>query len=202
MKTYSVPDEEDKKEFLIRLYFGFNSNDLRLCINRAYLDFSRTLHRFSKLPNANDLREAGKKHVEARFTKLKNVKISDQTQFDDWHREACESLCKLYDKKGYSDFHIGQAQKWLNMTFKYIQIMGEERIPGYAKFLKYGHAPIDNIIIKKFRKHKAPSFDSRWSRISSYDDYLKYQRWIRKTFSGSESLAVEFSEWLERDNYE
>ena len=207
MKIYDVPTRADQEDFLIRLYFGAGDKYLRLCVNRAYLDFNRTLHGIAKLPHADAVRKEASEKVETLLENLLTGENKDQPGFDDWHRKACDSLCSIYKKHGYDEFHIGQAQKWLNMSFKYIRTMGEDRLRGYERFYQFGHVPLDSFIIKEFINiGKSPPCKpppkrrpEGWSRIETYQEYMDYQQWIRQTFAGSFPLSVEFFLWQDHD---
>ncbi|MFP4465348.1 MAG: hypothetical protein ACLFP8_09065 [Alphaproteobacteria bacterium] len=204
MKNLQCPTkikDEDTSRFLMKSVFGSEENRdyMRICIDRAYRDFNRTLHGFSKISGADSLREDGKELVGKCFDKLKSLEIHSQEQFDTWNETSCNSLCSLYHKKGFGEFYIGQAQKWLNMTLKYIYVMGEKRVSGYERFSKFGHIPIDNVIIGKFRKEGAPSLGKSWSKLKDYKKYISYQRWLREKFKGRDPLVVEFYEYLGND---
>ncbi len=118
MKTYPPPTQNEYKDFLIRVYFGTGPEYLRLCIRRAYLDFYRTLHGISFIPG---IYQHASSEIEKSIVHLKNdSSIAGQESFDDWHHAACNHLCTIYSDHGYKAFYVGQAQKWLNMSFKYI----------------------------------------------------------------------------------
>src|ERR1035437_8287222 len=122
MDSFDVPTRADQEDFLVRLYFGAGDNYLSLCIKRAYRDFNRTLHGIGKLPQADAAYKDARAEVENLFENLRTEKNLNQAGFDDWHHKACNSLCSIYKKHGHDSFYIGQAQKWLNMSFKYIQV--------------------------------------------------------------------------------
>ena len=105
----------------------------------------------------------------------------------------------LYKKHGFSKFAVGQAQKWINMTFKYIYTMGSKRLPGYSKNYKYCHVPLDSAVLEQFRKFNCPNIKKNWSRINDYDEYLNFQIWIRESFKDSIPLSVEFRLWMDSD---
>ena len=44
-----------------------------------------------------------------------------------------QNAADTYKQCGYRSFKLGQAQKWLNMTFKYPYVMGEAHIPGFGR---------------------------------------------------------------------
>ena len=55
MATRSILTRLNYEDYLLRLYFGVESDPLPACINRAYLDFNRTAHGLGKLANAEEL---------------------------------------------------------------------------------------------------------------------------------------------------
>jgi hypothetical protein len=182
------------EDALIRLYFGDGADWLGLCISRAYRDFSRTLHGIADMPH---IRQLASEAVARRFTDPRDDStITDQDAFDRWHRSACRGLCSLYAEHGYTRFHVGQAQKWLNMTLKYVYTMGDQRLPGYGHLYPFAHSPLDNIMLRQLNMiGDPPELSAPWSRISDYDEYLRFQRWMRACFTGSAPLAVEFHLW-------
>jgi hypothetical protein len=194
--TYRTPGAEDQLAFLLRLFFGKIDDPLRACVNLAYFDMCRTLRGISTLPRAVELRESSHLHVRTAFENLKAQKDNlDQDAFDGWHRDICHSLCSHYESHGFSAFAIGQSQKWINMTLKYIYVFGEDRLPGYGHLYSLGHVPVDNVMQEKFGRCGANPLTTPWSRLGNYDEYLEYQYWIREHFAGSAPLAVEFHLW-------
>ena len=122
--------------------------------------------------------------------------IHTQSGFDSYHRTACERLPALYREFGFYEFSIGQAQKWINMTFKYIFTLGEERLPGYGQVYQFCHVPIDNVVIDQLTRYGFPPL-RYWSRLDDYDLYLAYQKRVRQCFDLL-PLDVEFLLWLDR----
>ncbi len=195
---FERPTRADYENFLVRLYFGPEKDYLGLCIERAYLDFGRTIHGIGKIGDGGIRHQAAVNMMRDFFAVLASSKAKpDQQQFDQWHRDACDKLKKLYAEHNYREFYFGQAQKWLNMTLKYIFVMGHDRLPDYEGLYELGHVPLDNIIIEGFKKHNPPPLSGSWSRLDDYEEYLGYQQWIRITFPDSSPLAVEFHLWLD-----
>lgn len=104
----------------------------------------------------------------------------------------CNTLIESYNKIANHKIYIGQAQKWINMTLKYLFALGETRIAGITKNYEYFHFPLDNIIIQKLENMASGKFKVAWSRIDNYNVYLEYQHQMRKTFAGQIPLDVEF----------
>jgi hypothetical protein len=207
MKTFKNPTSDDQSSFLLRLYFGGGKerSDLERCNQRAYLDLSRTVWGINQDTDPHIHQHAEKVLRDALAALPAVAHTFDQEKFDLWHRALCDSLKEQHRKDGYVDesgkslFTHGQAQKWINMALKYVFVFGEKRLPGYAPLYPFCHVPIDNIMIDQLDSAKCgevPAFDGKtWSRLDDYAKYMEFQRWIRKTFSGSAPLAVEFFLW-------
>ena len=122
----------DYEDYLLRLAFNSNveSDPLSVCVDTAYLDFNRTLHGISKLTNGEKLHTDA---VDVLMNSLAELRATlkaeiDQTTFDNWHEATCSKLISVYT--GSHTVYWGQAQKWVNMTLKYVYTLGEERISG------------------------------------------------------------------------
>ncbi|MDD5369402.1 MAG: hypothetical protein PHQ40_09965 [Anaerolineaceae bacterium] len=183
-------------DFLAYLFFGPLDDPLQACIDRAYCDFNRTLHHLSAVEHKTELHQAAVEQMRQSFGEVRERGAGwAASDFDRWHRSTCQALCELYARGGFDRFCTGQAQKWVNMTFKYIYTLGEERLPGYQTVYACCHVPIDNIIIDRLTPYGLPALDGAWSRISSYEHYQEIQCWIRETFLLI-PLDLEFKAWL------
>ena len=177
--------------FLIRLYFDITKGFEKAAAKRAYRDFSRTLRDLSKIPNE---KQQIKDEVEGiLLEQIKIVLTSDfknQVEFDLWHQKTCEKI-KSHSSK--LKLTIGQSQKWVNMTLKYMFILKEKRISGINRNVQFFHVPIDNIIQGKFTTEKKMlGLSERWSRVDSYSTYLEYQNQVRDNYKGEIPFEVEF----------
>jgi len=200
MQTFQIPTRAEQNEFLLRLYFG-TQLPLRACVDRAYLDFSRTLHGIDQASDADALRREAGELVQSWLAKLSGLSPdASQNVFDSSHRSLCEQLCNLYGRHGFRSFAVGQAQKWLHMGLKYVYVFGEERLPGFVGLYGLGHVPLDKIILDRLSQFGCPRLSSgSWSRLSHYDEYLGFQHWIRDKFPDSAPLAMEFHLWQTRE---
>lgn len=188
-----TPTPCDQMDFLLRVYFGTGDPTLLLAINRAYRDLSRTVHGIGKYPDAKS--SAVKILINTVSRLAGNRDINTPATFDLWHRKTCESLCKTFETAGYENFTIGQAQKWVNMTLKYVYVFGEQRMPGYKALYEFCHVPIDNIVLEARAFKKLRTFNCAWSRITDYDEYIAFQKAVRSQFPNAAPLAVEFWAW-------
>jgi hypothetical protein len=185
------------EEFLIRLYFEKSETFHKAAAKRAYRDFSRTLRDLST--DENEKRDAKNTVEDSLLERINVVLTSDfenQDEFDLWHQKTCEiimSKSSIMFNSSILKLKVGQAQKWINMTLKYMYTLKESRIAGINRNVCYFHVPIDNIIQEEFSKDKKiQSLNVRWSRIESYPVYLNYQKIIRENYEGKIPFEVEF----------
>jgi len=197
MLKIQKPTKQEQNDFVLHLYFGFNEDPLDSCIKRAYLDMARTLHGLAKHENREILTPDAAKLLKLFLNDLVKIQtIKTQDEFDSWHHMICNSLIMSYQVGGYMDFSYGQAQKWLNMTMKYIYVFGDDYFPDYTSVYNFCHMPLDNYILDALYKKGAPKLGTSWSTTKKVN-YLKIQNWIRDAYPEVAPLAVEFHLWNE-----
>ena len=174
----------DYEDFLLRAYFGSKDDgDLKAaCIHRAYLDFNRTLSGIATLADKEGVHKDAVGRIKLALRELSSGEIGNQEEFDSWHRHTCMCLKSIYENRNFL-MKIGQTQKWINMTIKYIYTFGDERIRGFDPIYPLCHVPLDNQIINNLQCYEPPELSLPWSGIDCYDQYLRYQKWIRETFT-------------------
>lgn len=168
--------------FLLFSYFGITfeskpDNILDKAISKAYKDatlrgaFNTQLtdelkEKIIKAKNdvENNLGEnLIKEHVNAL---IKNTphKIIDKECFNEWHSSLCQKLIECYKTALESDYYFtyGNAQKWVNMTMKYLYLLNSifsvfakpdtRFIDSYGKHIdkisEFLHVPVDSYIIE------------------------------------------------------
>lgn len=55
----------------------------------------------------------------------------------------CSQIVDIYQAEGI-EFYIGQAQKWVNMTLKYLYVLVPDVVEPFYNLL---HIPLDNYIM-------------------------------------------------------
>jgi len=83
------------------------------------------------------------------------------------------------------------------MTFKYIYVMGEPRLPGFDPLYDRCHVPLDRILLNALLHYGFQPLPCAWSKLDDYDFYLDRQRWVRSRFR-LVPLDVEFLLWMGR----
>lgn len=127
-----------------------------VCIKRAYRDFNRTLRinkDVSEKTKDNFLKAIEKK-LYAECKKL--MTVDSKKKFDEQHKITCTDLitaCNADDtvfikQKNGVIMSYGQAQKWVNMSMKYMFLTGMWKDIANPGLEKYMHIPVDSIILK------------------------------------------------------
>ena len=176
-------------DFLKMLYFGVTDNPFEAASRSAYTDMCRTIRFNGK--NGDMLRIAVDALLEERIHEL--VTVNDAEDFAKWHHSICEEIVAMYEAEGI-EFYIGQAQKWVNMTLKYLYVLVPDVVEPFYRFL---HIPLDNYIIDIAKKqYGIPPLPCAWSRISDYQDYLDYEEMLMEVID-EVPLDWEFAKWVE-----
>lgn len=213
-------------DFLMYSVFGIVDGDeipvkKIKCAHRAYRDLARTLRykyslseleRAKKGPKEADFKENRDLWIREMCTTLiKSIDMFEEEKkdFDTWHEDLCakfvnpkkedEVFCRgeKFLKEGFT---YGQAQKWLNMTLKYLWLMKllpTEILPEYL------HVPIDSYILKKVKKEVKDNSDSKYLNITwstmGKEEYEKLQEIISAVAKNDNKSPVEWegNAWIE-----
>lgn len=137
---------EDDVSGLLRWYFrtedlpdSNSSETIMLCANRAYGDLCRNLHGIA----GNQQKDFWKEAILSKIVQWVNC-IDCYPDFDLWHRNTCDDIINCADE--VYPIKYGIAQKWVNMTLKYLLICGYE----FKEKERCLHVPIDSYIYKAF----------------------------------------------------
>ena len=105
--------------------------------------------------------------------------INDARSFDDFAKVCCDNIVNIFhDKYGIEDYTYGNAQKWLNMTFKYM--LSADNMDYDLKVFEVCHIPIDSIIMNKAKeKLGVEPLSCAWSNCNNWEEIQRYQDSIR-----------------------
>lgn len=192
---------------------------MNLCVQRAYLDLNRTLSfNTDNKVERKDFRDAVCNEITNGIKK--KLLSCDKSIFDKNHAMLCNHIIKvskskniLKSKDDNTDcFCYGQAQKWLNMTLKYMLIMGfwTEKLTLIMDVL---HVPVDSYIMEAAseleieiprnneRHGKYTESSSKpWSKWEE-KDYTKFQNDLRTALNNKNPTETpirwECHAWIE-----
>lgn len=173
----------------------------KIAIYLGYLDASRTFSGQSKI----------KKDDKAINDLAKKIQSYIETDKEFSHDEYCNIL-----EDNYKDISFGQAQKIVNMAFKYLYCIAEKDLK--EKF-DVCHMPIDGVmqewIYRTIKKDSSNEYNSiikkgkmgAWSKIinlKNHDEsdgqytYGYYQKLIGSICNGNKTqLQLDFEHWLD-----
>lgn len=165
----------------------FVDDIIDLAMTKAYRDLMRTIRGFAYNPDHDTIIRNARQTLHASVITILFAEINTQAEFDELHKAACNELISAFSGQ---TFTVGQAQKWLNMTFKYLHLLD---YPDVQNVYEYCHIPIDSYMlnITNYTMSKA------WSKLNDYSEYLEYQTWFRNTYPNDIPLDKEFYLWLE-----
>lgn len=204
---------------------------IKKCANRAYLDLCRTLKFTEEYKNnkvsfseciINNIMIKKIKDLLDKFDP--SVINTEKFDFDGWHNTLCEDIneeankCKyLVSSDNNESFHYGQAQKWVNMTLKYM-FFTERWSDCFENIKEVLHAPIDNYILEGIWNEKwedvlkivkredigcidlEKKFDSDkfkpWSKWNQ-ELYKKFIKCLRNKVKNQNLIEWETKTWLD-----
>lgn len=181
----TVLTESDYNLFYKSIIYGNIEDSISTSIKSAYRDVCRTITGFSKCKDHDTIYDDATKLLHDEISCLSTQNITNQDVFNEWHKNCCDKLIKKFKNQR---FCYGQAQKWVNMSFKNLSIIDHKLVEKQYEFF---HIPIDNYIINITGIKTSVA----WSRISDYNEYIDYQEQFRNKYEGI-PLDNEFKLWL------
>ncbi len=165
----------------------FVDDIITLAMDKAYRDLMRTIRGFAYNQEHDVIIRNARETLYSSITAILSSEVNTQSDFDRLHKSACYDLILSF---GEQAFTVGQAQKWINMTFKYLHLLDYSDV---QKVYEYCHVPIDNYMLNITNY----SMSKAWSKLNDYQEYLEYQNWFRTAYPNDIPLDKEFYLWLE-----
>ena len=160
---------ENSVEFLVFTYFGIDFNDdfdtlLKSAIKVAYNDATmQGAYNALEKENVESIKYNNVAHKLE--SAIKDDLLKDNSKgYEQWHKDICKELVECYEKVTSNNknpaFSYGNAQKWVNMTMKYLYILSEifhdfnknHNFENYydiiQKLYKELQVPVDSFIIE------------------------------------------------------
>ena len=188
---------ENIKNFYRICVFGREKNNEKAAANRAYRDMCRTI-RFEKGVSQklkNDCRTIVVKLIETEINKCNSIDTVEK--YDEFHDSLCSRIIDCYDNQTIAEITYGQAQKWVNMTMKYLCVLYEGQCDWLNKIYSFLHIPIDSIILEKKKKefpNEFPVNNIPWSQLSR-EEYITIQNKLRAVIKDVTLMDWEFKAW-------
>ncbi len=194
-------NERNWFEYFRDVYLGFGPPEdlVRRCVRRAYLDFNRTWHGARDLSGQRQKsRGEAEKSIIRALHQIADRNV-DQDCFDKWHKSSRDEVMYVSDPAARgSGLTLGQAQKWINMSVKYIVGSG---VSDFSSLGPVAHVPIDRVLLDALEREPkfAPARKlipaGAWSKLSNAEVYDAFQREMRQLSAPLPPLVREFWLW-------
>lgn len=191
------------------------------CAKRAYLDLNRTLNFAEKI--TGNMKSVDKERIEnhgnfrddiceiIKKQICENLLESTQENFDGKHKSACEEICtaareseslaviehaKEHENEKNEKLYYGQAQKWINMTLKYMWLtdLWKDKFDALLPVL---HIPVDSFIIESIWHEGFEENKNGWlnkADVNNLSIVLPCEN-DRRQYKYSSEKVVPWSKW-------
>lgn len=185
--------ENNAINFLLYSYFELTLDDkepaiLDAAMERAYRDASgRVLSIAEELGGNEAYKGEAKEKLRSQITELS--KLTTPVDYEKWLYVTCEILLKAYtsakDKNEDTAFYFGHAQKWVNMTMKYLYVIKaifkkyDKDVPSWLTLdlEKQLHIPVDSYIMEAARELKI-QFPGKDDKLVTYSSAKSWSKWV------------------------
>lgn len=187
-EIYKAKESEYKDKYGVESYDHYR---ILKCAQRAYLDLNRTLNRRDN----NQANTVFSDAISGEIAKIingeyeKSLNVCKSKVFDLYEKPDNELWVKVKEclaetpRKSESGedevqrcFHYGQFQKWVNMTFKYMNVIGLIK----EKDEELLDIPLDSYIMKAMSQNEKIEFPKYTGGKGKYSDE-KSVKWSRLT---------------------
>lgn len=163
-------------------------------VNRA-IDFRNPYINKAK---RKKLKQEAAAYLSKEIKKIYSQNISSYHDFDAWITKAIDYVRGLYRRAGVTSYTIGNAQKLINMSIKFL--LSSPSIKEDNGLFKYCHLPIDRIIQNKLFNDEELKIEKlnnpRWGELDDINVYMNYQKEVREKLNGYYSpLICEIAHW-------
>lgn len=191
--------KENAINFLLYSYFGITLDDgkeeiIDGAIERAYRDASgRVLSITDECGGNGPYKKNAKEQLKSQIDKLAE-RTTPVAYDEEWFYETCRILLKEYKsakgKKGNDAFYFGHAQKWVNMTMKYLCVLKsifheydkENIVPWLTDDLERQlHIPVDSYIMEATKEWKI-QFPGKDDKSVTYSSAKSWSKWVCKDY--------------------
>lgn len=224
--------KKELKDFLVYTYFGIIPEDIykqgdnkeeeytdyliKRIIMKAYGDATNegAFNALIKKENVGLRKSSDKvKKISSKLLLERLKKLNSVPKFDEWHKELCKDIKKEYKdikEDGKELFTYGNAQKWVNMSLKYMWLL--ELLPQNISE-KDLHIPIDSYIIDALwwdnpdvilpiKPNNSPDRKHNYAKPSEY--VIPWSKWdddktyndLSDCLKGKYNLSWENESWI------
>ena len=194
MSELKIEPNEALTRFLVFSYFGIDIEDkdyqkgdiIGACVRRAYLDMCRTLRFSSEGKDGGFYNAVAGQLISAFADEKQSLESKRKNAYDVFFPEQGSPTKEYFS----SQFSCGQAQKWINMTFKYMWLLGLIGPEGLE-------APVDRLILEALTKKDAWEQKTVWSAMDP-NTYGDVKQAIADVAKDKTVIEWENNVWIEQ----
>lgn len=173
-----------------------SENPIKGAFELAYFDTQRTLRGLGKNENRKCIKQEIFTIVSEFYNDLSvNFTYYSLRDYDGSFFITSDKIISVGKKYGF-EIHFGQAQKIINMFFKYMLLV-DERLNLH---LNYFHVPLDGVILGGIAKRKEygdlcsyAKTSMPWSKMEDRKTYMALQNGLREKYDAP--IIFEFNVW-------
>ena len=180
----------DKKTISME-YLTPRDDIYKIVVEQAWLDMNRTLVD-NKKKSVRNKRSEAKGYLAGKLKDYfdKQPKKTEEAFDGYWYSEV---ISNIVDSQILS---IGQTQKLINMSFKYLYCC-KWFFENKKDYFKYCHMPLDGYILNWYKREIDKEYDGQaWSKIDNVSKYMNIENKIRNYYDGEIVLEKEFDIWM------
>ena len=99
--------------------------------------------------------------------------------FEKWEKSTADKIREIYKNNGIDLYTYGNAQKWINMTIKYI--FSSNYMNHNVDIYEVAYLPIDSIIQQiAYKELGVKKLSCAWSKCDDWEEIERYQNDIQK----------------------
>lgn len=214
--------EQVAMQFMLYAYFKLDINAtedeiVQKALDRAYSDatnegaYNTRLYDDMKNPAetekkerkaaSDQVRDQAAEHIRSLLKSLSSCE--NMEDFDTEHTKACQALVEDYEKAlGAQKFTYGNAQKWVNMSLKYLYLLGGalhacgrsvDFQKGINRCIAWLHVPIDSYIMEAlYQEVELPLRNANvaYSKVRSKETYSSVTNYLQPWSKWTEDQYV------------
>lgn len=117
-----------------------------------------------------------------------------QEEFDRFHEECCDTFIEIFSEAGI-DHTYGNAQKYINMLFKYLSCY-EDAEEFFSQKFKYCHLPLDRYTYNGYRIpfYREVVYNAKYGK-----DEKKFTAWSQLTKAEYLSINTDISSYIAKN---
>lgn len=151
-------------------------NVFRESVKKAY---RASTTRALKNPNKINTKAIKESLIDVIANDLNSLYISnDNYDFSIFESELSTKVRNAFKDKGLDDYTYGNAQKWINLSIKYL--LSSNYVDPMNPLFKNCFVPIDSIVMKMAKKQLNVKEIGAWSKCDDIEKIINYEKEIKK----------------------